>query len=213
MEPTLRARRDEVLALTKYDPDPKVRHRAHALLAMLACASITDAAAQVAVSPKSLGRWRDRFLADGRDGLRDRPRSGRPAKLPAEARTLLETALEGDPGDYGYPVATWTMADLADLFERRGWSVSAATVNRTVHALGYVHRRPRHDLRHRQDVEAVASAKRVLDALQKKGLISPADCDCFTLTSANFTPIPTWRKPGDDAERPGAFPPPEPTGA
>ncbi len=213
MDELLSARRAELTTLTKQDRDPKVRHRAHALLDLGASASPLVTARRLAVSVKSLGRWRTRFMTEGRDGLCDRPRGGRPAKLPADARTLLETALERDPGDYGYPVATWTMADLADLLQRRGWTVSSATVNRTVHALGYVHRRPRHDLRHRQDVEAVSSAERVLSELQKKGLISRAACDCSTWTSANFTPIPTWRKPGDDGGNPGAYPPPEPTGA
>ena len=33
---------------------------------------------------------------------------------------LLETALAGSPLDYGYPVTTWTVADLTDLLAQRG---------------------------------------------------------------------------------------------
>jgi transposase len=167
----------------------------------------------LAVSVKSLGRWRARFLAEGQSGLRDRPRAGRPPTLPVEARTVLATALEGNPMTYGYPVTTWTMVDLTDLLAQRGWTVSPATVNRTVHALGYVHRRPRHDLHHRQDADAVASARHVLETLQKRGLITPAEFVSSTSTSASSTPIPTWQRRGVVEERSVAFRPPEPTGA
>ena len=212
METELHRRRDALLSLTKRDANATVRHRAHALLLLGDAGSARAAAAQLDVSPKTLGRWRARFLAEGRDGLCDRPRRGRPPKLDAAARALLAGALEAEPGDHGYPVATWTIADLTDLLARHGWVVSAVTVNRAVHALGYVHRRPRHDLRHRQDAEAVASAQRVLGELQKRGLIPPPDSGSSIWTSASFTPTPTWRRAGNAGERPAASRPPGPTG-
>ena len=49
-------------------------------------------------------------------------------------RALLETALAASPLDYGYPVTTWTVADLTDLLGQRGWTVSPATVSRTLRA-------------------------------------------------------------------------------
>src|SRR5215213_2161722 len=141
MDTDLHLRRDALLALTKRDANATVRHRAHALVTLLDAGSARSAAAQLDVSPKTLGRWRARFLAEGRDGLGDRPRQGRPPKLDVAARALLAEALDADPGDYGYPVATRTIADLTDLLAQRGWVVAAVTVNRAVHALGYVHRR------------------------------------------------------------------------
>lgn len=213
MDEALSARRAELTALTKHDDDPKVRHRAHALLDLLDSPSVHVTATRLVVSAKSLGRWRTRFLAKGGAGLRDLPRSGRPPTLPMAARALVETALTADPMDYGYPVTTWTIVDLTDLLARRGWLVSPGTVNRTVHQLGYVHRRPRHDLRHRQDAEAVASAQHVLETLQKRGLISSAEFASCTSTSASFTPIPTWQKSGDAGANRAGFPRREPTGA
>lgn len=207
----LARRREALVGLTKRDPDARVRHRAHALLALIDGPTAAAVGARLGVSAKTLGRWRARFLAEGGAGLRDRPRRGRPAKLPEAARALLAEALEADPGAYGYPVATWTIADLTDLLERRGWPASVATVQRAVHALGYVHRRPRHDLRHRQDAEAVASATRVLGELQKRGLLPTASA-CSTSTSASSTPTPTWRRSGSGAAPPAGSPPPGPTG-
>jgi transposase len=192
-------RRGALLALTKTDADAVVRHRAHVLVVSLDHPTRHAAATACGVSGRSITRWWARFLAGGRDGLADRPRLGRPAKLPEAARVLLRTALAQSPDAYGYPVTVWTIADLTDLLAHQGWEVSAVTVNRTVHALGYVYRRPRHDLRHRQDQEAVASARHTLETLQKKGLIAPAESASSILTSASFTPIPTWSRSGSSA--------------
>jgi transposase len=211
MDAALVARRAELVTLTKHADDPRVRHRAHALLALAAGASLRATATRLAVSASSLRRWRARFLAAGGTGLADRPRPGRPPKLPEAARAVLQTALEADPMSYGYAVATWTIADLTDLLARRGWVVSAVTVNRTVHALGYEHRRPRHDLHHRQDAEAVASAAHALAVLQKKGLIGPAESAWSISTSASCIPIPTWRRSGGDGASRAASRPPAPT--
>lgn len=213
MDVELGAKRSVLQALTKQDEDATVRHRAHALLDLVDSLSKRATAERMGVSVKSLGRWRARFLAEGGAGLHDRPRAGRPPKLPAAARAVLDTALEADPMAYGYAVATWTIADLTDLLARHGWVVSALTVNRTVHALGFEHRRPRHDLRHRQDAEAVASAKHTLAVLQKRGLISAAESAWSISTSVNCTPIPTWQRSGRGAASHAGFRPPAPTDA
>lgn len=46
---------------------------------------------------------------------------------------------------------------------------SVYTFHRAVQALGFRYRRPRHDLTHRQDAQAIGAAQRVLDWLQKNG--------------------------------------------
>lgn len=210
MDGRLATRRSELLALTRRSADPKVRHRAHVLLDAIDSPSIRVTAERMGVSVASIRRWRERWLTEGAPGLRDRPHPGRPSLLPTEARELLGQALERDPMADGYPTATWTIADLTDLLARRGWTVSSATVHRAVHALGYVHRRPRHDLAHRQNAEAVASGQHTLAVLQKRGLISPAACACSISTSVTFIPIPTWQKDGNGGERHAGFRPPEP---
>lgn len=185
--------------LSRTDPDPRVRHRADGLLLVAGGLSLTRAAGLFGCARNSLRAWAARFLAEGRDGLADRGRRGRPPKLNAAARDLLGTALAASPLDHGYPVATWTVADLADLLRRRGWAVSPATVYRTLRVLGYRYRRPRHDLTHRQDAEAVASAKHVLAELQKRGWLAGLGSAWSTRTSATSTPIPTWQRSGNGA--------------
>jgi len=186
--------------LSRTDPDPRVRHRADGLLLVANGLSLAETARRFGGSPRSLRRWGERYLAEGRDGLADRTRQGRPPKLDAAARDLLDVALAASPLDYAYPVTVWTVADLTDLLGRHGYTVGPATVYRTLAALGYRYRRPRHDLRHRQDAEAVASAKHVLAELQKRGLLPGLDSGLSTWM--NVTSIPTWRKAGSVAAVP-----------
>jgi hypothetical protein len=88
--------------------------------------------------------------------------------------------------------------DLQDLLARHGWRVAIATVERHLHQLGYVYRRPRHDLAHRQNADAVASAEAVLAALRKKGVLTMADCTLSISMSAISIPIRTWLLSGND---------------
>lgn len=189
---------DTVRRLTRTDPDPRVRHRADALLLVADGLSLAAAARATHTSRGRLRAWRDRLVAEGRDGLADRPRGGRPPKLDQAARDLLDEVMTRSPMDEGYPVATWTLADLTDL--RRGWTVSSATVFRTLQALGYRDRRPRHDLTHRQDAEAVASAKHALAELQKRGHLPGLDFGLSTWMNVTSIPIPTWQRCGSGAE-------------
>jgi hypothetical protein len=81
---------------------------------------------------------------------------------------------------------------------RHGYQVGLATVYRTLGRLGYRYRRPRHDLTHRQDAEAVASAKHVLATLQKRGLLPGLDSGLSMWMNATSIPTPTWQRPGND---------------
>jgi transposase len=121
------------------------------------------------MAPYRVRIWQPRYAAEGRLGLEDRSRRGRPPALDEAACAFVQDALEQGPQSYGLPLTLWTLRDLqALLLRERSITVSVCTLHRVVHALGYRYRRPRHDLRHRQDAEAVAAAKRVLDWLEKK---------------------------------------------
>src|SRR5829696_9895636 len=122
-----------------------------------------------------------------------------PPKLDATALAFLGEALEAGPQVYGLPVTIWSIRDLrAVLAHRLGVRVCATTVHRAVQRLGYRYRRPRHDLTHRQDHEAVAATTEVLVWLRKKALTPPAHFASSTWMSAKSTAIPGWRKSGGD---------------
>jgi len=110
--------------------------------------------------------------------------------------------------DYGYPVAIWGLVDLADLLRQRcAVPIGTEALSRHLKRRGYVYRRPRHDLKHRQDAEAVESAKHTLQTLEKRGLIE-LDTISSTWMKARSTPIPSWRRCGNDAGSHGGSPPP-----
>lgn len=212
MASPLNASQSRLIRLTKTAPCPQVRHRAHLLLAVITQGSLAAAARTTGVSAKGIGRWRDRFLTEGASGLADRPRTGRPSRITLAADTLLDEARDQSPMEHGYPVATWGLVDLADLLRRR-CDVRRGTeaLARHLKCRGYVYRRPRHDLKHRQDAESVESAKHTLRTLEKRGLIA-LDTAASTWTNAPSTPIPRWRRCGHGADSPDASPPPGPTG-
>ena len=196
----LAARTQELRQLVKTDSDPRVRQRAQALLLVGDGQSMAEVARLLHMAAHRLRVWRSRFLADGRAGLVDRPRGGRPHALDAAARALLEEALEQGPQAYGLPMTIWSIRDLhALLLRERGLQVSIDTVHRAVQALGFRYRRPRHDLTHRQDREAVAAALHVLHWLEKKALLSPSDSIWSTWMRVRSTPIRTWQRSGADA--------------
>ena len=195
----LRAQQETLRHLTRTNPDPRVRRRAHALLLLTEGHSVVAVARLFETAPHRVRAWRSRFLASGRQGLADEPRSGRPPKLDATALAFLEEALEAGPQVYGRPVTIWSIRDLrAVLAHRLGVRVCATTVHRAVQRLGYRYRRPRHDLTHRQDHEAVAATTAVVVWLQKKALTPPARFVSSTWMSAKSTAIPGWRKSGGD---------------
>lgn len=183
--------------LMRTDPDPRVRHRAHALLLVAQGQSVSAVARLFATAGHCVRTWRDRFLVEERDGLLDRPRRGRPPKLGEDDLDFLRQALERSPQDYSLLVTVWSIRELQALVQReRGIEVSVYTLHRAVHALGYRYRRPRHDLRHRQDAEAVAATQRALDWLQKKALLTPNDSIWSMWTNVKSTPTPTWQRSG-----------------
>lgn len=191
---------EQLRQLIKTDPDPRVRQRAQAVLLVEQGRSLAYVGRLLEMAPHRIRIWQRRYAAEGRAGLEDRSRRGRPPALDAADRAYVQAALEQGPQAFGLPLTLWTLRDLqAFLLRERGLRVSVCTLHRVVHALGYRYRRPRHDLRHRQDAEAVAAAKQVLNWLEKKALLSPDDSIWSTWTSARSTLIPRWQKSGGGA--------------
>ena len=201
MSPALAQYADVLRSLTRTDPDPRVRRRAHALLLVAEGHPGAAVARLFETGPNRVRAWRARFLAGGRRGLADEPRTGRPPKLDAAALAFLVEALETGPQAYGLPVTVWSVRDLREvLVARLGIRVCPATVHRAVQRLGYRYRRPRHDLRHRRDGEAVAAAEEALAWLRKKAPTPPASSASSTWTRARSTVTPAWRRCGSDGD-------------
>jgi len=128
--------------------------------------------------------WLARFEADGVDGVRDRPRSGRPRPADADAREAIGRILDQAPASCGGVAGYWTVAMLAAyLATVHGVALSRTTVRRAVRALDYRWRRPRHALR--RDPEARAKmdrlAARVLGAPAAAAVLALDECDIHLL--------------------------------
>jgi transposase len=191
----LQERADDLRRLVKTDPDPRVRRRAQALFMLAEGASVLEVARWFRTAPHRVRAWRGWFLEGGRDRLADDPRCGRPPKLGPGELALLDEALERGPQAYGWPVTVWSIRDLCELlWQQRQVRVSVYTVHRAVLGLGYRYRRPRHDLRHRQDREAVAATKEVLAWLGKAP--APGTAIWSTSMNARSTATPGWRRSG-----------------
>ena len=72
--------------------------------------SLGEIAAQNKVTSKTVSWWRDRYIAHGLDGLRDKPRSGRPRQYTAAFQETILGKLEEQP-PAGH--AVWTGSLLA----------------------------------------------------------------------------------------------------
>ena len=89
-------------------------------------------AAETGMHIDTVRRWRKRFSQHRLDGLKDRPRSGRPPAFTpvqvAEVKALACTP----PADTGVPLARWSVAELANEAVAEGLlpAVSPSTVAR-----------------------------------------------------------------------------------
>ena len=84
--------------------------RARIVVGCLAGKRNEEVAGEVGIRPNTVGQWRRRFATSGIGGLRDQPRSGKPAKYGVELRDRLLTQLES-PAPAG--MASWDGGSLA----------------------------------------------------------------------------------------------------
>jgi transposase len=85
-------------------------------------------AEELGLCRQTVGRWRERFVAHGRDGMQDRPRSGRPARILSPAiEEIVRLTTQSTP----VAATHWSTRTLATVT-----AVSAATVGRIWRAHG-----------------------------------------------------------------------------
>ena len=87
---------------------------------------------RVGVHVDTVRKWRSRFATGGLDGLRDLPRSGRPAVFEATAVAEIKALACQLPAEAGTPLSRWSHAELATEAVSRGIveAVSASTIRR-----------------------------------------------------------------------------------
>src|SRR6266568_2305754 len=66
----------------------------------------------------ALRKWVHRFANQGIQGLRDRPRPGRPAKVTCELEQHLNRLVDHDPLEHGSLHSQWSCRELATVLAR-----------------------------------------------------------------------------------------------
>jgi len=100
--------------------------------------SVKEVQDSYSTSHKSVCNWVHRYNAEGIDGLKDRPRCGRPPSLDESQKSELDQLIQGSPLEHGYPTATWTGALVGDLIKKRfGVEYKKAQVYNILHSLKF----------------------------------------------------------------------------
>ncbi|QXJ27680.1 hypothetical protein J5U23_00547 [Saccharolobus shibatae B12] len=84
--------------------------------------------------------WIGKYKKEGLDGLRDKPRSGRPRKVEEEK---IKQILEDKPQKYGIQQEYWTMKTLKIALQEQGIDYKKSRLYELVHELGYNLVKPR----------------------------------------------------------------------
>lgn len=107
---------------------------------------IQEVARTVGASPASVYGWINQYRRTRRvEALMDAPRSGRPSTAAGIPDQIITSTLHADPMAFGYAATGWTVALLRQhLAHRYGVTVSARTLRRRLHALGWRWKRPRY---------------------------------------------------------------------
>ncbi|HEU5422538.1 MAG TPA: helix-turn-helix domain-containing protein [Nitrolancea sp.] len=145
--PELTAAEAEALD-TLYRTTRDVRLRTRAQIVLLAGEQRLTAPAIARIvreSDQTVRTWLKRWLAEGVEGLQDRPMPGGPTKITAAYREQLLAAVRQRPRCLGRPYSLWTLQRLADyLAELTGIRLTYETVRVALKAGGIVLSRPQH---------------------------------------------------------------------
>jgi transposase len=135
---------------TLYRTTRRVRLRTRAQIVLLAGEQRLAAPAIARIvreDEQTVRRWLKRYLAEGVEGLKDRPMPGAPGRVTPAYREQLLAAVRRRPRSLGQPYSLWTLRRLADyLAEQTGLRVSYETVRRALGAAEIVLSRPQHTI-------------------------------------------------------------------
>jgi transposase len=109
----------ELRRLARLERDGRVSARLLALANALEGIAREAAARLAGMTGQTLGDWVHRYNEEGVEGLRDRPRSGRPPRLDEGRQATLKAWILKGPKLERDGCAAWRLRDLCALVERR----------------------------------------------------------------------------------------------
>lgn len=138
---------EELRLAARQSRDTWQARRLLAIALVLDGVSRTEAARAAGMDRQTLRDWVIRYNEEGVEGLRDRPRSGRPARLGPAQRADLAQLVEEGPDVAMHGVVRWRCVDLqAQIKGRFGVELSERQVERILKQLKFTRLsvRPRH---------------------------------------------------------------------
>ena len=128
---------EELRRLARLEDDGRVACRLLALANALDGMSREQAAKQAGMGRQTLRDWVIRFNVEGVEGLRDRPRSGRPPFLGEGQMAAFKALVLRGPDPERDGVSSWTAKDLCRMVQDRfGVSYSENGMLDLLHGLG-----------------------------------------------------------------------------
>lgn len=142
---------EELEALeTLYRTTRDVRLRTRAQMVLLALEQRLTAPAIAKIvreDDQTVRNWLKRYLAEGIEGLKDRPMPGAPPKVTQAYAEQLLSVVRRRPRSLGQPYSLWTLQRLADyMAEQTGIRVSDETVRKLLKDGEIVLSRPQHKI-------------------------------------------------------------------
>lgn len=110
---------NEILDEIKNAESEKYKKRLQGVLYKYKGQSVKEIAGLLDASPQTIRNWIERFETSGFDGLKEKPRSGRPSKLPHSIEVEIKNDLKGSPQNYGYPQTLWNKHMVIDRIQRK----------------------------------------------------------------------------------------------
>ena len=162
-------------------PKAEVRQRATAIHMLHQGQKPEEVAQMLAVSQSTVYGWHERWREKGLEGLANRAKSGRPKNADEAYEELLGEVVESEPEAYGYAFGIWTVDRLREhMRQQTGIKLSNRRFRALMQALGYVSRRPKHDVKALQDADEVARGKQLVEWLKKEVLPKPLSSSLWT---------------------------------
>jgi transposase len=156
---------EEIAALEKlYRTTKELRLRTRAQIVLLAGEQRMTAPAiakLVREVDQTVRNWLKRWMAEGIEGLKDRPMPGPPPKSSEEYQEQVLAAVRRRPRSLGQPYSLWTLQRLSDyLAEQTGMRASYETVRQVLKAGEIVLSRPQQKVS-RPDPEYLVKKRRL----------------------------------------------------
>ncbi len=134
----------ELRALARKERDGRVGARLHALAHALDGRSRTEAARLAGMDRQTLSDWVRRYNERGLEGLRDRPKPGRPCTLDEGRQAALKALILKGPDPERDGCVAWRLRDLCALTAARfGVRYSETGMLRLVTSLDLSWQKPR----------------------------------------------------------------------